>query len=379
MSIKQYLQNESVFKPDDIKVMSRALEDACKALNINGDARARDAIAIRIIELARRGEREPTKLRDQVVQEANGATGPVASVVPLFRDSGFDAEATQTLGKAYYIACRSLHPKGRPPVVQEMLAKKILEVAQRGERDPDRLAAIALGILGPFHQEVSRRFGLVPNFFMSAPDAPEIVEKLWDFAKSAYLESPIPSLFKERLFVFLSRFCQVRYCIVRHCGFLVGYGHASGDPGAAPQSIEQVVKLLKAPTPWRRQLEPIYEGLEAFKNPTDWPVPGSDIEDWIFAASALIFVEPTKSGRAQQALRQALGGKRLEYLLALLAFIRAAHYWTMVHPGLKIEDDVRDLMISHKELGHLLLQDPDLADTDDLRMAQEPERLTVSI
>jgi len=62
-------------------------------------------------------------------------------------------------------------------------------------------------------------------------------------------------------------------------------------------------------------------------------------------------------------LRQALGAKRLEYLLALLAFIRAAHYWTMVHPGLEIEDDVRDLMSSHKELAYLLLQDPDLADT----------------
>ena len=50
-----------------------------------------------------------------------------------------------------------------------------------------------------------------------------------------------------RLFVFLSRFCQARYCIVRHCGFLVGYGHSSGDASAAPQTIEQAVRLLKAP------------------------------------------------------------------------------------------------------------------------------------
>jgi hypothetical protein len=37
---------------------------------------------------------------------------------------------------------------------------------------------------------------------MSAPDAPEIVERLWSFAASAYFENPIPSLFKERLFVY---------------------------------------------------------------------------------------------------------------------------------------------------------------------------------
>ena len=162
----------------------------------------------------------------------------MSSIIPFFRDSGFDTEAIQNLGKAYDIACRSLHPKGQPPVVQESLATKIIEAAQRGERDPDRLAAIALGMLGAFHSDVTRRFGLIPNFFMSAPDAPEIVEKLWDFAKSAYLDNPIPSLFKERLFVFLSRFCPVRYCIVRHCGFLVGYGQSSGDarPRRKPSS-----------------------------------------------------------------------------------------------------------------------------------------------
>jgi hypothetical protein len=81
-----------------------------------------------------------------------------------------------------------------------------------------RLAAIALANLGPFHREVTRRFGLILNFFMSTPDAPEIVERLRDFAKSTFLDSPIPSLFKERLFVFLSRFCQVRYCIIRPPG-----------------------------------------------------------------------------------------------------------------------------------------------------------------
>ena len=46
--------------------------------------------------------------------------------------------------------------------------------------------------------------------------------------------------------------------------------------------------------------------------------------------------------------------------MALLAFIRTAHFWTVVHPGLKIEDDMRTLMSEEKELASLLLQDPDL-------------------
>src|SRR5690242_16962016 len=211
----------------------------------------------------------------------------------------------------------------------------------------------------PFHREVARRFGLVPNFFMSAPDAPEIIEKLWEFAKSAYLDNPIPSLFKERLFVFLSRFCPVRYCVVRHCGFLAGYGHSSGDYAVRPQTLDQVARLLKTPAPWRRNLKSVYENLEAIDQPIDWPAPDSDLEDWIFAASAVIFLKPLESDRPRALLRNILGGKRLEYLLALLAFIRTAHYWTVVHPGLEIEDDLREFLSANKEIAALLLQDPE--------------------
>ncbi len=74
MPIKQFLKDQSAFDPDDIEAMSMALEDACKALNVNGNAKAREIIATRIIELARRGERSSTKLRDRVLAEANGAT-----------------------------------------------------------------------------------------------------------------------------------------------------------------------------------------------------------------------------------------------------------------------------------------------------------------
>ena len=107
-------------------------------------------------------------------------------------------------------------------------------------------------VTSALQREVNARFGLLPNFFASAPDAPEIVEKLWDFAKSSYLDNPMPSLLKERLFVYLSRFCEIRYCIARHCAFLLGRGHASGDPSVSVQSIGQAIHLLKTPPPWAR-------------------------------------------------------------------------------------------------------------------------------
>ena len=212
-----------------------------------------------------------------------------------------------------------------------------------------------------FQREVASRFGLVPNFFSSAPDAPELVERLWVFAKAAYLDSPIPALFKERLFVYLSRFCEVRYCIARHCGFLIGNGHSSGDPSAKPESIEQAIRLLKTPPPWRRDINAILRALETGPTLGDWPEPESDLEDYVFSAATIAFVEPAKSGRARRALRQALGGERLELLLGLLAFIRTAHYWTVVHPEIVYEKDIHSLIAANAELALLLLKDPEAA------------------
>src|SRR5438046_266027 len=58
MAIRPYLDGDGTFDPTDIQLMSMALEDVCKALNLNGNAKAKEVVAIRIIELARRGERD---------------------------------------------------------------------------------------------------------------------------------------------------------------------------------------------------------------------------------------------------------------------------------------------------------------------------------
>ena len=51
--------------------MSMALDDICKELNLRDDGAAREVIAVRIIDLAKSGERNPTRLRDIVLHEAH--------------------------------------------------------------------------------------------------------------------------------------------------------------------------------------------------------------------------------------------------------------------------------------------------------------------
>jgi len=69
MPIVPFLQDHA-FEPEQIKAMSWALEQICKALH-GCDDRSRAAIATRIIELARRGECNGIALRDRVLNEAS--------------------------------------------------------------------------------------------------------------------------------------------------------------------------------------------------------------------------------------------------------------------------------------------------------------------
>jgi signal transduction histidine kinase len=208
--------------------------------------------------------------------------------------------------------------------------------------------------------EVTGRFGILPNFFRSAPAAPELIEKLWSFARAAYLDNPIPALFKERLFVVLSRLCPMRYCIVRHVGFLIGHGRPAGDPNAPIESISDVIRLLKQPTPWNRDMSSVYRHLQSLQEPiADWPLPRTETEDFLFACASVVFSQPTRAEAARSALLRAVGARRFEFLVGLLAFIRTAHYWTMTHPEIETEEDTQELMGQHEELARLLVSDPE--------------------
>jgi hypothetical protein len=62
---------DGVFDQKDITAMSMALDDMCKILNLQDDNSAKEVIASRIVDLARAGERNPTRLRDRILHEAN--------------------------------------------------------------------------------------------------------------------------------------------------------------------------------------------------------------------------------------------------------------------------------------------------------------------
>ena len=205
---------------------------------------------------------------------------------------------------------------------------------------------------------ILERFGVLPNFFRLTADNPRITENLWGFAQFAYLDNPLPSLLKERLFVYLSLFCEVRYCIARHLGFLVGLGRPAGDPECLPQSVNEVLPLLRGDLPFNSDLHQhiaLCEGPGIGSFP---PEPDSMQERAIFACAAHVFLRTPDAARALHALKCVLDAKTLEYTKLLLAFIRTAHYWTEIHPDLVLEDDINQLLATHEAIAACVLADP---------------------
>ncbi len=213
-------------------------------------------------------------------------------------------------------------------------------------------------------RRVNERFGVLPNFFRLSPETPEITEKLWGFALAAYLDNPLPSVFKERLFVHLSRFCAVRYCVARHTGLLIGLGRPAGDENARAASIVDVVKLLRRPLPRGPELKSRLSFCAQCPAPlVEMPAADTQLEDGIFALAGHVFLQTADAPECLDALERLLGTVRFQYLLLFLTFVRAAHYWTKVHPEIQFEDDIKELLATHEALASCITEDPE-ASTD---------------
>jgi hypothetical protein len=72
------------------------------------------------------------------------------SIVLFTRPRGyFDDETTHIMGEAFDAARKKLHDTGQPAIVYEVIAKRILAAARKGERDAERLRDIGLAALPP--------------------------------------------------------------------------------------------------------------------------------------------------------------------------------------------------------------------------------------
>jgi hypothetical protein len=82
----------------------------------------------------------------------------VADKTKLFTDAAFDQAEVLILLDAYVRACRSLHDRGQPDIVTDVIAERLITLAKAGQWDPQKLSEGALGTLsgGTLDQAASR-------------------------------------------------------------------------------------------------------------------------------------------------------------------------------------------------------------------------------
>jgi len=71
----------------------------------------------------------------------------VADKTKLFTDAAFDQAEIVILLDAYVRACRSLHDRGQPDIVTDVIAERLITLAKAGQWDPQKLSEGALGTL----------------------------------------------------------------------------------------------------------------------------------------------------------------------------------------------------------------------------------------
>jgi hypothetical protein len=90
----------------------------------------------------------------------------------VISDRSFDAETMGIIGEAFNKACKEMHDKTQPGWFRESIAKRLTEIAARGERDPETMCESALISLG-----------LVPNrFTIRCPQISPAVRRYADTA-----------------------------------------------------------------------------------------------------------------------------------------------------------------------------------------------------
>ena len=77
------------------------------------------------------------------------ATTPFLSVIPYASGQAFQPETIQAMSIAYEKVCESLKLVDGSGLLNELIARNIVELATSGERDPERLCTSVLATYKP--------------------------------------------------------------------------------------------------------------------------------------------------------------------------------------------------------------------------------------
>lgn len=196
--------------------------------------------------------------------------------------------------------------------------------------------------------QIVKQIGYFPAFFLPIIDSSLICHSLVQRTLYAYINNPLPTLLKEKLFVYLSYHCGVDYFTICHSCSLYSLGMSAKD----------ILALVKIKSPQIEEdlssdLHLLEYDNQFFEN---WHQ-NVKVETSLLRCSSLIFLHPLESAKCLVILRQFLDTVSYNYLLVFLGYIKLCHQWIALHPEISHQQDNR----SQLHLGSLLLEEIELA------------------
>lgn len=198
---------------------------------------------------------------------------------------------------------------------------------------------------------IERRLGRCPNFFRASHKDPRTSIGIFDIAEFAYLDCPLPSLFKEQLFAYLSRICQSKYCLATHVAILAGYGPTDDNDPLPALAIDQIIDLLEEPLPSMGELQCLLGELQRQAAKTQhWPSYDSRQGYLLRIACWQMLTKGAAAEQWNRACQSYLGEVRHEQLLLFLSFIRLSHFWSDLHPELSLDAEIIEFFLEYPRL-----------------------------
>ncbi len=196
--------------------------------------------------------------------------------------------------------------------------------------------------------KIAEKLGYFPAFLIPATESAAIFRSLVQQTFSAYINNPLPKVFKEKLFVYLSRHCGISYLTICHSCVLNSLG----------VSAAEILTLGEIDYPLTESdVEADIQRLHNQKQTENWQ-PEFQTEASFLRCCSLIFFQLDQTGACAETLKKLLGIVNYNYLMIFLGYIKLSHQWIRDNPHIAHEQDRR----SQLHLGSLLLSQIKLAD-----------------
>jgi signal transduction histidine kinase len=196
--------------------------------------------------------------------------------------------------------------------------------------------------------EIIKQLGYFPAFLTPAINSSLIYQSLVQQTLFAYVNNPLPSQFKEKLFVFLSRYFGLNYFTICHSCTL-------RSRGISPTEILAIAKL-EYPQSELAVMQDLEVLRSQWQQKTAWEK-NSVLEASLLRCAGLIFLHPEQTANLSTALKELLGTVYYHYLIVFLGYIKLCHQWVRSNQNIKHQQDRR----SQLHLGSLLLEKIELA------------------